>query len=217
MTPEEKAQFCQLLALLFAPPDQEMVKEWDGFFSLFEEYGKAWGGHGCLSKEFLIEDLPENRFEKLREEYYRLFEDETGEKISLVESFYKPWTQDPLCPLPFAKEKGYLMGDSGLHLLTLYQHCGLEVSDLFRGMPDHLILELEFLSFLYRHAGDDEIQQFIGDHLDWIPALIQNCERAQAHPFYLSLLNTLRLFLNFEEERLEKKRDGEKTIHSEDP
>lgn len=219
MTSEERAGFCQLIAILFAPPDRDWMEEMreEDLFSTLEALGKAMGGDGDLFKGFLMEGPPGTWLEELRSEYFRLFEDEMGEKISLVESFYKPWTQDPRCPLPFAREKGYLMGDSALHLLTLYQHCGLEIPDRFKGMPDHLILELEFLSLLYRHAGDREIRRFMEDHLDWIPSLLEQCKRVQAHPFYLSLLELLQLFLKSEKARLEREEYGKAEIHSEGP
>lgn len=217
MSPEEKGTFCQLMASLFSPPDREMIQEVldDRLFNFFKPHAESWGRDDPLVKGLVLDGHPEKIFEELRAEYHRLFEDEAGEKISLIESFYKPWTQDPLCPLPFAKEKGYLMGDSALHLLALYQNCGLEVSDLFKGMPDHLALELEFLSFLYQHAGDREIKKMIVDHFDWIPLLKEECERAQAHPFYLSVIGILQLFLNSEKERLENENHGKKEIYSE--
>ncbi|MCX8117175.1 MAG: molecular chaperone TorD family protein [Desulfobacterota bacterium] len=169
-------------------------------------------GNETLFRGVLLEDPQENGFERLRSEYFRLFENEGGVKISLVESCYKPWTRDPDCLLPFAREKGFLMGDSALHLSALYQYCGLEVPDLFKGMPDHLVLELEFLSFLYRHGREREARRFIEDHLDWIPSLVEMCQSVQAHPFYLSLVELLRLFLDSEKVRLEKEEHGEKEI-----
>lgn len=218
MSPEEKGLFCQLMASLFTPPDQEIIRGVvDGrLLSFLEASVKAWGGKESFLKGMAMEGPPENILKELDSEYKRLFGDEAGEKIPLVESFYKPWTQDALCPLPFAKERGYLMGDSALHLSMLYEHCGLEVSDCFKGMPDHLVLELEFLSFLYRYAGDREIKKVIEDHLDWIPFLKEECEKAQAHPFYLSIIDILQLFLNSERVRLESEDHGKKEIHSED-
>ncbi len=140
----------------------------------------------------------------MREEYGRLFSSETGsEKISLVESFYKPWTQDPHCPLPFATEKGLLMGDSALHVLALYKQCGLEVEGEYRGMPDHLIMELEFLSYLSWWKKDKEIKRFIEDHLDWITHLRKKFKEFHPDPVYSSTLEVLLLFLRKEKERLE--------------
>jgi TorA maturation chaperone TorD len=165
--------------------------------------------------EGLTQSPPQILLRDLKEEHHRLFSDTGDERISLVESFYKPWTQDPHCCLPFAKEKGFLMGDSAIHLSTLFQHCGLEIAGPFKGMPDHILIELEFLSFLYQEAGDVEIKRFIKDHLDWIPFLKESFEKVRAHPFYISLIEILDLFINQEKGRLEKKSDGEKDIHPE--
>jgi TorA maturation chaperone TorD len=149
----------------------------------------------------------------LGEEYGRLFSELSQEGVSLVESFYKPWTLDPRCTLPFASERGHLMGDSALHLLEIFGQCGLEVADERRGTPDHLVLELEFLSTLYRCATDLEVKQFIKDHLDWIPLLKEEMERFHPHPFYSNVLEVLSLFLGKERKRLEEKGNGEKAIH----
>jgi TorA maturation chaperone TorD len=170
-----------------------------------------WGGDLDLLKGLLIEGDPENFLKELEEEYDRLFSGLNGKGISLVESFYKPWTQDPHCTLPFASARGLLMGDSGLHLLEIFRQCGLEIANEFRGSPDHLVMELEFLSFLYRWATDLEIKQVIEDHLDWIPLLKEEIERSYPNPFYRSVLEILDLFLGKERERLEVG-NGEKAI-----
>lgn len=206
MTNEERERFSEILALLFIPPDREMVEQihLGNIHSFFHHHFQIWGEDTDILKGFLIEGSPEIIFRDLKEEYDRLFSSETGrEKISLVESFYKPWTQDPHCPLPFATEKGLLMGDSALHLLALYQQCGLEVAEEQMGMPDHLIVELEFLSFLYRWKTDKEIKRFIEDHLDWIILLRKEFKEFHCHPFYRSALEVLIFFLHKEKERLE--------------
>ena len=51
------------------------------------------------------------------------------------------------------------MGDSAMHLLEIYRQCGLEVAEEFKGCPDHIVLELEFLSYLYRWATDMEVRK----------------------------------------------------------
>jgi TorA maturation chaperone TorD len=95
------------------------------------------------------------------------------------------------------------MGDSALHLLALYEQCGLEVEGEYSGMPDHLAMELEFLSFLYQRATDKEIRGFIEDHLNWIILLGEKFKEFHSHPFYRSALEVLLLFLRKEKERLE--------------
>jgi TorA maturation chaperone TorD len=204
MPDQEKAFFYQILSSLFYPPDQGMVERLSQghLHAFFKSYVQSWEGEIGVLKD-------------LKEEYYRLFSDTGSERISLVESFYKPWTKVPHCPLPFAKEKRFLMGDSAIHLSALFQQCGIEVAEPFKGMPDHIIIELEFLSYLYQEAGDREIKSFIEDHLDWIPSLRERIEKAHAHPFYISLIEMLDLFINQEKSRLEKKSDGKKEIHPE--
>lgn len=216
MTNEEKERFSEMLACLFSPPDRKMVElvHQGNIYSFFHHYFQIWGEDRNILEGFLMERGPEIIFRDLKEEYGRLFSSEAGsEKISLVESFYKPWTQDPHCSLPFATEKGLLMGDSALHLLALYKQCGLEVGEEYRGMPDHLIMELEFLSYLYRWKTDKEIKGFIEDHLDWITLLREEFKEFHFHPFYRSALEVLLLFLRKEKERLEVACHGSKKIY----
>jgi TorA maturation chaperone TorD len=216
MTNEERERFLEILARLFSPPDREMAEQihLGNIHSFFHYYFQIWGEDSDILQGFLIEGGSEIIFRDLEEQYGRLFSSETGsEKIPLVESFYKPWTQDPHCPLTFASEKGLLMGDSALHLLAIYKQCGLEVAEEHEGMPDHLVAELEFLSFLCRWATDKEIRRFIEDHLDWIPLLREEFKEFHPHPFYRSALEVLILFLNKKKERLEVEESGKKEIY----
>jgi len=211
MTKKERERFSEILACLFSPPDHEMVEQihQGNIHSFFYHYFQVWGEDRDMIKGFLVEDSQETLLKGLEEEYGHLFSSETGRgKISLVESFYKPWTQDPHCPLPFATEKGLLMGDSALHLLALYQKCGLEVAQEHQGTPDHLVVELEFLSFLYRWKTDKEIKRFVEDHLDWITLLRKEFKEFHCPPFYRSALEVLILFLQKEKERLEVEESG---------
>jgi TorA maturation chaperone TorD len=214
MNNQEKESFCQVMASLFYNPDFDLAtKIYQGdLYSFFENYVQRWKRNGDLSKGFLMQGDAEQIFGDLEAAYERLFAGVGSEEIPLIESCYKPWTQDPQCPLPFASEKGLLMGDSALHLSALYRHCSLEVADEFKGCPDHLVMELEFLSYLYRWASDGAIKRFIEDHLDWVPLLRDESKRLQPHPFYASALNVLDLFLNKERERLEKEHE-EKKVH----
>ena len=215
VTNRERENICLLLACLFSPPEQEIIKQihQGTLYSFFVKYIQTWGGGKGLLRGFLMKGEFENSLRDLGGEYDRLFSGLSGESISLAESFYKPWTLDPHCTLSFASERGFLMGDSALHLLEILRRCGLEVADELRGVPDHLVVELEFLSYLYRCATDLEVKQFNKDHLDWIPLLKEEIKRSDPHPFYRSALEVLDLFLGSERERLEGKGNGEKAIH----
>jgi putative dimethyl sulfoxide reductase chaperone len=206
MTSREKEYFCQLLARLFSPPDEEMVQQIErgNIHSFFRKYAPLWPESADLLSGFLIEGETRVVLKDLKHEYRRLFSDVKGEGVSLIESVYKSWTLDPGCSLSFATSKGLVMGDSALHLFDVYHRCGLEVDETFGGHPDHLVMELEFLSDLYRWATDIEIRRFIEDHLDWIPLLREALGRHHSHSFYLGLSEMLDLFLKMERERLEK-------------
>lgn len=215
MTHQEKEDLCQVMASLFSPPDREMVRQirMGALFSLFQEVIQRLGGDTGVLKGFTMEGDPEILLEILGKEYERLFSGTGEERLFLVESFYKPWTLDSRCSLSFASSRGLLMGDSALHLLDIYRLFGLEMTKGFESCPDHMVLELEFLSYLYRGATDTEIRKFIEDHLDWIPLVKEQFERVHPHPFYDSLLEVLHFFLNDEGKRLEIEKNGSEDIH----
>lgn len=219
MNSRDKALFCQKLSSLFLRPTPEIAKEVESgsLYQFFKPWLSLWGEKEKKYLNGFLSFRESSRLEEeLQQEYDRLFSEFGEEKIPLVESCYKPWTEDPQCLLPFAKEKGFLMGDPALHLLALFQRYGLEVEAPFQGVPDHLAIELEFLSFLYsRNTPEEEIRQFLTDHLNWIPFLREACVKSHAHPFYLNLIDILDRFIQHELGRLEKQDHGTKGIHSE--
>jgi len=200
MTNREKGNFCALAASLIAPPDAEsmgQLKEGE-IQSLLEKNIREWAGDPRLLAELSGEEKPGRDLAELRREYDRLFAGLPGPNISLVESTYKPWTADGSCGLAFAGDKGLLMGDAALHMREIYRRGSLEVPEEFRSTPDHLLLELEFLSLLYQSAMREQIQGFIEEHLDWVPDLKERLERDDAHPFYQSVIELINLFLAHE-------------------
>jgi TorA maturation chaperone TorD len=207
MTNQERSLFCQCLASLFSPPEAEVIlKVHQGaVYAFLKNYIEAWKEDITLFIGFHPEGAFQTFLEVLKSEYDRHFSGSAGGGISLVESYYKPWTQDPTCSLSFASSTGYLMGDAAVHLSEVYRQCHIEVPEEFKAYPDHLVLEIEFLSFLYQWAMDGEIRKFIRDHLDWIPSLKEEFIKHQIHSFYLSVLEVLDLFLKKERERLEVK------------
>jgi TorA maturation chaperone TorD len=214
MTNGEKERFCAFAAALFAPPAGAIVDELQQkeLRSLIGEYARKWGGDGKLQEGFIPEACREEILTTLQGEYTRLF-GPWGEKISLVESTYKTWTTDKACQMVFAASKGLLMGDYALHMLELYRRSSLEVPEEYRSMPDHLVLEMEFLALMYRHAPDEQIERFIRDHLDWIPKLRGAMEKAKPHPFYRNAVELLHLFLQHETKYGKEKDHGKKKIH----
>jgi TorA maturation chaperone TorD len=215
MASSEKEQFCGLMAGLFSPPKREIVDEIrkEGVFSFLANAVKSWVGDSALLDGLQVSGPQEVFHAELQEEYHRLFSGGEKESISLIESPHKPWTQDPECRLSFAREKGFLKGDAALHMEAIFQKLCIEVPEPFRDCPDHLVVELEFLSALYGKATDREVKQFIQDHLDWIPQLKKEMMELRSHSFYLSAIELLDLFLTREKDRLEKIDYGETSFH----
>jgi TorA maturation chaperone TorD len=197
-----------------APPDRAMMDDLgqDGLRTLIVECVRRWEGDRQLPPLLVKEGNEEDFLAVLQAEYERLFGQWEGEKISLVESTYKPWTTDKGCGMVFAASKGLVMGDSALHMRAIYRELSLEVPEEFSGMPDHLALELEFLALLYRSGSIERIERFIGDHLDWIPELNAAVEKADPHPFYRDAVGIIHLFLQ-QEVKNEGYDHGQKKIH----
>jgi len=215
MTSEEKGNFCAWAATLLAPPDGETVgylKERE-IRSLLEENIVEWGGNPGLLAEFAGRKNPDADLPALQREYDRLFAGLPGRRISLVESTYKPWTGDGSCGLAFAGDEGLLLGDAALHMREIYRHLSLEVPEEFRSTPDHLLLELEFLSLLYRTARPEQIQGFIADHLDWVPELKERVDQADPHPFYRRAVELINLFLLHEKKEGKARNHGPKNLY----
>lgn len=215
MTPREKEDLCQWIAALFSPPERETIEQlrMDDIPFRMEGYVKSLGGDPAWLIGFTPLENPGALYPELKKEYDRLFAGPEGDSVSLVESTYKPWTQDEECHLSFAREKGLLMGDSAIHMAAIFRQSGVEVPEKFRACPDHLVLELEFLSALYGEATERGVKQFIQDHLDWVPELKKSLLLCQPHPFYLSAVELLNFFLSRERERLEISDDGKKSVH----
>ena len=203
MTNEEKQRFSLLTAALLAPPDDNLEADlgqpelrWE-----LEEVVTKWGGSADSLSSFFTQPGTRPVLSALEKEYERLFLDPQGEMVSLVESTYKPWMTDGRAGMTSDGSKGLLMGDRALHMEELYRQCSIETPKELRPTPDHLVAELEFLALLIRCAPDEYTRQFVEDHLDWIAELGVEVEKAQAHPFYRTAVDVVRLFLANEVQR----------------
>ena len=119
-------------------------------------------------------------------EYRRLFRGPLPPYVIPVESVYKKWASDPDCNLPIAQEKNLLMGDSAVDMLWCYREEGIALPDEFSSMPDHVALELEYLSMLSLRGEEDACRKFLTRHMDWLDDLVGEIEAADAGEFYSS-------------------------------
>lgn len=214
MTKQEKEQVCAIAAELLAPPDAVLVDDLaqDDLRALLTKCLHDWDCDPAMVSPFFCEMDRDSFLGSLQSEYARLFTDQEGARLSLVESTYKPWTIDKGCGVVFASSKGLVMGDWALHLLDIYERLSLKIPEAFRSTPDHLVLELEFLALLHQTAPQEWILKFIEDHLDWVPDLKKEMDRADAGPFYRNAVAFVQIFLQHESKHGKANNHGEKRI-----
>jgi len=99
-----------------------------------------------------------------------------------------------------------LMGPVSQYASTAYAAAGLDQVGEVREIPDHIIIELEFMYFLSFSASssdeaDFELKQgkFWTEHLGkWLPLFAKSIAVAKVHPFYDALALLLDRFVEFE-------------------
>lgn len=109
-----------------------------------------------------------------------------------------------------------LMGDTTMEVLEHYRQAGLEVD--IEQPPDHIAIELEFVSHLYSleaqalRDGDQEKASKLAQQRQiftqtyvrpWMPAFINNMRSGTEHAFYRSLADCFEKFVR-QVEHLEK-------------
>ena len=160
-----------------------------------------------LGGEFL--NLPEEKLiEDLAVEYARLFLG-PGKHISPHESVH------------LTKEEGggSLWGAATVKVKKCIECSGIEYKSDYRGMPDHISVELEFMQELTKReaqAWEDKDQdtvfwclktenRFIDEHiLLWIPLFCEKVIKDAELSFYREVAKLTKRFLKFEQRELEK-------------
>ena len=112
-----------------------------------------------------------------------------------IESLYKVWTTDPSCELSFANQKGFLKSDWACHMEDLFKKAGFEIPAQFSHCPDHLILELEFASFLIETATINAQLKFAQHHFDWLEDLCEAAKNKDVPQMYQDLYKFCKQFI----------------------
>ncbi|WP_052329873.1 TorD/DmsD family molecular chaperone [Thermicanus aegyptius] len=146
---------------------------------------------GYPTHEFHLKDHFSS-YEEMKVAYDRSFRGIVKPYAPPIESVYKEWTLDPTVELQIARSKGYLLGDSALHMRYLYKLARIEIPENYSGMPDHLSLILEFLSLLFKEKEEQLWKGFISDHLDWLGEFEKALQSIEAPYFYREVTSLLR-------------------------
>ncbi len=155
---EAKAALHSLLAQAFNYPDETLVKALasgkfvEGLAKSLEALGQAVpvGLLTTCKKEYMARTAKDrqNILLELEKDYTRMFFASKPRLAYLFESVYR---------------EGKLMQDSTFQIARFYADAGLKLTEDFRLPPDHIAVELEFLSFLVfkeiEGARKDDIDQ----------------------------------------------------------
>ena len=200
----DKESFCTFMACLFSPPDDNflhMIRQSETSFFL-EDYVRYWGGSPDLLSEFKPRCSARAFLEILRREYRRLFPGVPGAKRSMAHSLQSYWVSNAAFLSRPGGGKGLRREGSAFEFAAVYRQASPKNPKGRSVSADHLVVELEFLSFLYQAGTDEQIRKYLLTHLDEVPELREEFTRFHAHPFYQKAVEILDLFLKAERKRL---------------
>lgn len=175
-----------IIADLYKVPDESL---WEDFSNgllmdeLMECVLVACGNNGLYS----INNFPDE-YEQWKRLYFETF---GGGANKPIESLYKPWTMDNTCGMPFARSKGFLLGDSAMHIRFLLQKFEMEIPEDYMNTPDHLVILLELLAYFIENAPVEFTYQFMEEHFDWLPEFESNLKMLPNSNFYLQITGVL--------------------------
>lgn len=110
----------------------------------------------------------------------------------------------------YLDEGGRVMGDSTMEVIDVYDKEGLSRSDNFKDLPDHIVVEMEFMSFLIykeREALDksdsdvakeyaDKQEDFLNNFIrQWVPEFCTRIKAATDNSFYSALAECVSVFI----------------------
>ncbi len=107
----------------------------------------------------------------------------------------------------YLEKNRQLMGDTTIAVLKIYQEAGLSVDE--KEPPDHVAIELEFMSYLCIREAESraegkasDAEKFLGwqrdfyhSYLSWVPSLCDTIRTGTKSPFYRSLADCLARFM----------------------
>lgn len=175
---EARAEIYEILAEGLKEPNEEFLsaitsKKLQTYLAeLLETLGYE------LSLQF-IKNYSNTSFKVVQEEFRKSFLNPNG-RIIPVESIFKPWTNDSSAQVSIAREKGYLRGDSALHMEVLFERLGVSIPDGMETTPDHLIILLELMAVLCRNGNLQYQQSFVKEHFDWLADLKVSAEKLES-------------------------------------
>ncbi len=134
-----REDFCRFLAACYYQPDPAFAEE-RMFDSMLEAATRI---HPALAAQVrqLGEEFSRESIESLLIDYTSLF---LGSPQAVAPPYGSVWLEDGKI----------VMGDTTMAVLALYEEGGFEIDEEFRGPPDHIAAELEFLYLLINRQNE---------------------------------------------------------------
>lgn len=150
-------------------------------------------------------NLAQGGTDELEVEYNRLFVGPGAPRVYPYESLYRG-------------SMSLVMGPSAGEVLQAYRRAGLAINTAFKDLPDHVAVELEFMSRLCcqeARAGSagkaglalrlkQEQRSFLDAHLaTWLPAMCEKVIRETTSTMYRGFAEIAATFVGWDRERLD--------------
>ncbi|RME07852.1 MAG: hypothetical protein D6803_02805 [Anaerolineae bacterium] len=199
VSPRLRQALYRLFAWLFLYPDDERLELLRrGAAELLENTplweGMAYAG-GLQNVLATLAAMTPEQAEALRKEHMRLF---------VVKPLAPPY--ESFYVAPDAEARGWVT----VQMQRLYARHGLKMGEL-NELPDHLAVELEFLSWLFEQEADaqersnmeqagamqEECENFLNRHLRrWLPALAEKVRQGAPDGVYVPVMGALLDFIS---------------------
>jgi TorA maturation chaperone TorD len=114
---------------------------------------------------------------------------------------------------------GQLWGESTVEIKKFIESSGLKYTDDYKGLPDHISVELEFMQQVTQREEQAWIEEdnatalvclknekkFIEEHLArWVPIFCEKVIKAAELPFYRDMAGLTKKFIEFENEEIKR-------------
>lgn len=207
---EARSQIYQFLSQAYrSPPTRELIEKMTQQPEFIDSFISFLGHSTYISEDlqkYLTSNTPDVLLEDLTQEYNSLFVIPAKGYVRPYESVYvDTWDIDG------AECSGLVMGRSTVHVKDIYETAGVELSDTFKDLPDHLAVELEFMSYLAEkeaNLSDSAIEadkflefqyNFLNNHLSkWVGTVCNTILNSTTNPFYAAVATLTVKFINDE-------------------
>ena len=191
-----KEKCFRLLSACFYEPQKKMFLEEDLFKNLTENLKQVCPDAADFSSN-MERSIHNYKEEDLSVEYAKLF-------VGPFELLAPPYGS------VYLDDGGRVMGDSTMKVIEAYQREGLSKNDDFKDLPDHIVVEMEFMSYLLfkerealEKSDSDAVKEYADKQEDflsnsirpWIPQFCSRIKEGTENEFYRSLADCLYVFL----------------------